>query len=497
MRLNQILLIFLISISTHCYSIEGHGLTSNLDSVVYKTMADWKIKGLAVCIVREGKILYKKGFGFSDKKSNNKVSDSTLFMIGSATKPLMVLGVLKLVTEGKLSLDSPIQQYLPNFQLFDSIASRKINLRSILSHKTGLPGHDALWFTTTDTREQLVNKLRYLEPNIPYSSAFQYQNMMYMLAGYLCGEITDQTWEEFFKNEVLVPLNMPSTYTSSNEIDNKELYSLGFMNDNPVPNHLIQAIAPAGGVITSIHDLSKFLEFILDEGKRVQLINEELFQESIRKQISVPEGWNSIMMLENQSKPLSYGFGWFISEYLNKKIVLHGGNIRGFTSLISMIPDDGIGIAIISNQDNCRALPIIRNYILDHLLENENKKDWDGIIKTSLSRPSTKTANNTKNGTEKQQVIFSEPTLYAGSFVNKAYGTIEIIVREKDSFEINFNGSSGFDLQPLSKENFMVKYPGRNFPITFHFNTENRIDYISAPFEPMLPKGIIFKKTND
>ena len=157
---------------------------------------------MAVAIVKGDQVIHSMGYGYSDVKKNQKVDSETLFAIGSSSKAFTSLCLGILVDQGKLDWETPVREYLPDFKLFDPTASEKMTPKDLLCHRSGLPRHDLMWYNSPFSRKEIYDRMRYLEPNKDFRSAWQYQNLMFMTAGYLIEAITGLTWEEFAQKEI-------------------------------------------------------------------------------------------------------------------------------------------------------------------------------------------------------------------------------------------------------------------------------------------------------
>lgn len=154
-----------------------------IDDLAAKTMAEWKVPGLALGIVKDGKLIYSKGYGFRDVEQKVPVDTDTLFAIGSISKSFTSLAFAMLNDEGKVDWDKPVRDYLPEFQLYDPVASERATPRDLFAHRTGLPRHDLVWYSSDFSRADMVSRLRYLKPSKDFRSAYQYNNLTIMTMG--------------------------------------------------------------------------------------------------------------------------------------------------------------------------------------------------------------------------------------------------------------------------------------------------------------------------
>jgi len=225
---------------------------SSLDQYINSSMKDWKVPGASVAIVRDGAVVYMKGFGVRDIRTNQPVTADTLFDIGSCTKAFTSAAVAMLVDEGKMQWDGKVNTYIPFFHLRDPFADQNATLRDLLSHRTGVPGADLLWYVNPQaSREELIRKLAYVQPNTGFRAKFEYQNLMYVAAGYAVGQVAHSTWDEFTQSRLFAPLGMTESDTSAIEAQKAADHATPHA-ENPdgsvkaIPWRNIDSVGPAG-----------------------------------------------------------------------------------------------------------------------------------------------------------------------------------------------------------------------------------------------------------
>jgi len=240
------------------------------DDIVTQAMSTWEVPGTAVAIVRDGKVIYAKGFGYRDREHKLPVTTNTLFAIGSDSKSFtsLLFGILN--DEGKVSWDEPVRTYLPEFQLADPIATAQATAVDLFSHRTGLPALDTVWYTSNFSRADLVRRLRYLKPNKEFRSRFEYCNLTVMVMGYLEGRVAGSTWEQLVHDRIFQPLGMShsnfSVADSQKTPDFALPYGLRRRAVMQVPFKSLDAIGPAGSINSNIEDMSRYLVFQLGDG---------------------------------------------------------------------------------------------------------------------------------------------------------------------------------------------------------------------------------------
>jgi CubicO group peptidase (beta-lactamase class C family) len=341
----------------HEFSLRGYG------QFIKQTINQWNVPGLAIAIVKDGEVIFSQGFGFRDLENGLKVTPKTFFAISSCTKAFTATAAGILVDGGKLDWDTPIRFYLPSFKMYDPFASERMTVRDLLTHRSGLSAHDKIWYNSLLTREELFDRLQYIKPNKDFRSVFQYQNIMYMVVGYLIAHIGGTSWEEFVRQKILAPLEMQDTNFSldvSKETDDYAVPYTKGINDEIKRSHFhnTENIGPAGSINSTIQDMAKWLLFNLNKGKwnNKQIISSDSLKEIHSPQITVP-----LPIKYKEFHYTSYGMGWFVTCYRGHLLLYHSGGIDGFISWVSFMPNDNIGVVILTNNDS-NPLPTIIGY---------------------------------------------------------------------------------------------------------------------------------------
>src|SRR6185436_12651487 len=230
LRLQLIVLVILLSLpfQATAQSPAAPANFAGFDIFVEQAMKDWKVPGLALAVVKDGQIVYAKGYGYRDVKNGLKVTPETLFAIGSCSKAFTAAAIGILVDEGKLEWDKPVKTYLPDFMLWDEYASAHLTVRDLLTHQSGLPRHDLMWYGSPLSRQEIFERLRYLEPSAPLHAKYQYNNLMFMTAGLLLERVAGLTWEEFVRQRIFAPLGMKNSNTSVVDAQKAADYSLPY-----------------------------------------------------------------------------------------------------------------------------------------------------------------------------------------------------------------------------------------------------------------------------
>src|SRR3984957_3741473 len=467
------------------------------DDFANKELRDWKCDGFAIAIVQDGKIVLSKGYGLRDVKKNLPVTEKTLFAIGSATKSFTVTSLGVLVDQGKLDWDKPVRDYLPDFKMWDPFATERMTPRDLVTHRSGLPRHDLMWYSSPFSREEIFNRLRYLEPNKDFRTTFQYQNLMFMTAGYLAGHVAGTTWEQLVHQVIFEPLGMTNSNFSITESQKTADFSQPYqvVNDIPVdiPFRNIDSIGPAGSINSNIEDMTKYVMMHLAKGKGVVSATNEMQMMTPQMAIQAPSP-------DKELGDLSYGMGFFVTTYRGHKFVHHGGNIDGFTALVAFLPQDNIGLVILTNQNSSPLPAVVAYNVWDRLL-GMDQIDWTARVKQqrALTKKSEQDAKQKGYTTQRTGTHPShELAEYAGEYEHPGYGIVKIEY-VSGSLKIDYHGLGGvlshfhYDVFEVPKDDLN---PFSQEKVQFRSNLAGEIESLGIPFESTL-KDITFIKLGD
>lgn len=467
------------------------------DEFVHTMMQDWKLPGLALAIVKDGEVILSQGFGKRNIAQGLEVTANTLFPIGSCTKAFTTTIMGMLVDEGKLDWDAPVKQYLPTFKMYDPYVTEHMTPRDLVTHRSGLPRHDLMWYHSTRTRQELFDRLQYLEPSKDFRSLWQYQNLMYMTAGYLAGEVIGESWEDLVQKRIFDPLGMTSSNFSVITSRQTPDFALPYREEKDEVKETafydeFQAIAPAGAIVSNVVDMSKWLLLNLNKGKHgdTQLISEAQLTQIHTPQmvVSDPKKYTEIFYT-------SYSLGWLVTSYRGHTMIQHGGGIDGFSALTTLLPDDNIGIVALTNMEGCPVHSIVTFNACERLLDLE-LAPWHERLKKEVAEMKTATEKSKEQSTS-DRVPDTHPSheldAYTGDFEHPGYGTLSII-RDEGQLKASFNAMV-FPLTHYHYDIFEATFErfGLQAKVSFSTNTKGDIDSVAIPFEPTV-KEIIFKR---
>ena len=469
------------------------------DEFLQFTLKEWNIPGMAVAIVKDNVIVYAQGFGQRDIAQQLEVTPHTLFPIASCTKAFTATALGILVDEGKLDWDTPIKHYLPTLKLYDAFATERVTIRDLLAHRSGLPRHDLLGYSSLLTRSELVKRLQYLEPNKDLRSEWQYNNLMYALAGYLLEVISGTSWEGFIQQHLHLPLGMMSSTTSTRLAQSTADFALPYREENGkihmIPFHESDLMAPAGALNSNALEMCSWLLLQLQKGKyqQEQLISQPQLAQIHRPHIPLDERSNFIGLAFH-----GYALGWQVGSYRGHRMVLHAGGVDGFSSLVTFLPDDQIGVVVLTNKSVCIAPAPITFTTCDRLL-GLVEISWNEQIKQAHRQAAEAAMAEAMNsGPGLARVPGTRPSHplvdYVGAFEHPGYGTGSIALQgEQLTFSYN---AKIYSLTHMHYDTFeLILDMGFPLPtyLSFTTNVKGEIGSLAARLEPEV-KEIVFTR---
>jgi CubicO group peptidase (beta-lactamase class C family) len=484
---------------------------SGLDTAFARVLKDWHAAGFAVAVVNKDTVLYAKGFGYKDWEHKEPVTPHTLFAIGSCTKAFTASLIGMLQHDGKLDIDKPVRDYLPELKFHTATMDDMITLRDMMCHRTGLPRHDLSWYLFgNSTRDSMILKIQYMEPTAGIRERWQYNNFMFAAQGVVAEHLTGKSWEQNISERIFQPLGMTESDFSVTDLQKAPDAARGYglKNDSIIKKldyYLIGALGPAGAINSDVLDMSKWVETWINGGKYKgkEIIPANHATEAITAQMVIGGG------LPTKESPdvffSSYGFGWMLSSYRGHYRVEHGGNIDGFSASTCFFPSDSIGIIVLSNQNGSAVPSIIRNLISDRLL-HLSYKDWDSYLKgiTDKAKADGKKALASKQSDRipgaPQTHNLSD---YTGIYTNPGYGSFEITAQQ-DSLFANFPLHTWwlkhyhYDVfQPFDKDpkEGIDTSDGDNLRLQFNMDAAGAITSVAVNLEAALAGPIIFNRT--
>ena len=434
---------------------------SAFDKYVAKAAPDWRIPALAIAVVKDDSVVFAKGYGVLEKGKPQPANEHTRFAIGSTTTAMTSALLAMLVDEGKLQLDDPVTKYIPELELYDPWVTRELTIRDLLTHRSGLPGTDLFWASNWKySEEDIIHRLRYIQPTASFRSAWQYHNVLYALNGEIIKRVTGVPWEQFVRTRIFTPLGMTETEPLVSMITDKPNVAVphALINDSVmvVPVRSTDGVASAGSVWSSVSDMAKWMRFIIDSGRvgDKRLIQQKTFAELITPQIEAPmEEYPALQV----AKPdyFSYGLGWFIQDYRGQQVWMHTGSINGLCAIIGIEPNKRLGVYVLENLDHAELRHGLMYSVFD-LFDNGPRRDWSADLKPIFARPVRATVAQASRTTSPPSLPLER---YAGTYVDSAYGDVHVTF-ENGALQAAVVTDPAVPLEPLSYEAFRTKSSG-------------------------------------
>lgn len=473
-------------------SVQAQILTSKqIDSVAEKTLSTFNVPGVAVAVIKDGKVIHAKGYGVRSIKTNLKVDENTLFGVASNTKAFTAAALGMLVDEKKLTWDTKVTDVIPEFKMYDPFVTSEFTVRDLLTHRSGLglgAGDLMIWpDSSTVDKKQLIHNLRFLKPVSSFRTKYDYDNLMYIIAGEVVARVSGITYEDFIEGRIIKPLGMAKTAASwyrlkdkSNVIDGHAPYEDKLL---PVGLSFGEVANAAGGIYSSINDMSKWVIAMINGGKYGDNLEKKLFSPAVAKELWTPQ---TIINNGNPASFSSYGLGWFLSNVNGSFQATHTGGLSGIVTQVTILPEQKLGIIVLTNQQSGAAFNSITNSIKDGYLNIKGQ-----------NRIKTYNDNRLRNEKEAKEIVdkvwadiaatqkanTSKPDLknYYGTFIDPWFGEVTISeVNGKMHFQAKNSPKLRGDMTFYKGNTFIVKWYDRSLDadafVTFNLNTKAQAD---------------------
>ncbi len=461
-----------------------------VDLLMNQALESLRIPGMAVGIVVDGKVVFLKGYGVRNFTDPSPVTENTLFAIGSCSKAFTTFALGQLVDEGLLAWDDPVIRYLPEFRLKDVHATHHLTIRDLVTHRSGLPRHDMVWYNAEFPRYEILNRLPHLEPTYDLREKFQYNNVMYAVAGLVIEKVSGITWEEFVQERIFQPLGMDhsnfSVETSEQTNDFASPHTEKNEKIEAIPFRKISNMGPAGSINSSVKDMVNWIALQLSEGG--QLIQKSTLKEMHQVHMPVHEP-----MFEDL---FGYGLGWFTGLHDGRYIVAHGGGIDGFISEVTLYPKEKIGVVLLTNSDSHGVFPTMAAYGIADLLLGKEDDSWLSKVQEKEKQAKEMLKQSESAVKDLSEPPFSRPLdQYVGEFEHSGYGSVQVILKDGElivshndiCYLIDHAGHDYFNLSMESRED------ARKMEGSFVFSRSGDIAELRISFESQLP-AIVFKR---
>jgi len=437
---------------------------ADLDAFLAEVLDTWDAPGLALAVVRGDSVLVAKGYGLKDIRGDAPVDERSLFAVASTTKAFTAAAVGMLVDEGLLSWDDRVTDHLPGFQLSDPYVTREFTVRDLLTHRGGLPRGDRLWYGSPFDREEVIRRVRYLEPAWSFRSQYGYQNIMFLTAGELIEAVTGTSWDRFLRERIFNPLGMTTTTTTTRGIEAR--------SDVATPHVLIDGevtpvgwrdfdnVGGAGAINSNAWEMAQWIRLQLGGGAYE---GDRLLSDSVMKEMHTPQ---TVIRLGETTERLfpdthfqAYGLGWTLQDYRGRKVVRHGGSLDGMRTQVGLIPEEDLGVVVLTNLGNSWIPQVVLFHIFDAFL-GPSGKDWNEAMYTVNLEEEGK-AEERRAREEASRVLGTSPShdleAYVGSYSDTLYGEARVS-REDGTLLLEIGPSFVGELEHWHYDTFRARW---------------------------------------
>ena len=465
----------------------------DLDADVNRALKTFGVPGMAIAVVKDGKVVAAKGYGVRKLGEPKPVDGKTLFEVASNSKAFTAAALAMLVDEGKIAWDDPVTKHLPGFQMYDAYVTGAMTVRDLLTHRSGLGlgAGDLLWWPTTSfSTDEIISRLRYIKPATSFRNSYAYDNLLYIVAGKIIAEKDGKPWGDAIRDRILAPLGMDGSTTSvaamlasadyaapHSKVDGKPVV----VKPIPVPNAV-----GAVGLNTSAEDVARWMNLLLNDGMTPdgkQLISAKQLAEMWSEQTPMRIRDPKPALAATKPNFSAYGLGFNLRDYQGRKIAMHGGALVGFYSTVLMVPGEKLGIAILTNAENGPAMAALYWRILDHYLKVP-ASDWIKLYAEQEAAAHKEELERLgKEGAAR--AARSSPSLplasYDGAYEDPWYGQVTIAA-EGGKRVMRFARTPDLtgELEHFQHDTFIVRWKERSFNadayVTFALNPNGSIE---------------------
>ncbi|MEJ0032108.1 MAG: serine hydrolase [Bacteroidota bacterium] len=438
-------ILFLLLISFTAYSQPGLKSAAVFDAYVQKAVKEWDVPGLAVVVVQNGQVLLSKGYGVRELGKSDAIDSKTLFACASTTKAMTAACMGMLVDEGKVNWNDRVVEYLPEFQLYDPFVTREIRIRDLFTHNTGVGNADFLWGIMDVPSDEVLHKMRYVQPSYSLRGGFIYQNIFYLVAGKIIEKVSGKPWNVFIKERIFTPLGMTRTFPLLADVNDPNQTAPHYKIEGKITvikHTKADEIGPAGSVWSCVDDMGKWMRVMIDSSKYAglsagqtggRLLTPASWAEMFKPQVIAPMSFYPTTTI---TKPnwTTYGFGWFQHDYQGKKVNLHTGSLAGAVAIHAQLPEYKLGIYVFGNLDHAEVRHALMYKAFDYFALGGNR-DWSADF-LRLYRNIEAGGEKQEKDFEAKRVMNTKPTLalkdYTGTYSDPLYGTMVISVEGEE-----------------------------------------------------------------
>lgn len=477
MKLKVFSIIGIVSFCS-CISLYAQVISATeIDTLVERTLKTFDVPGIAVAVVKDGKIIHAKGYGVCSLNTMQKVDEHTLFGIASNSKAFTSAALGILVDEGKLSWDDKVTDIIPEFKMYNPYVTEDFTVRDLLTHRSGLGlGAGDLMFwpdSNTFTKKDIIHNLRYLKQVSNFRTKYDYDNLLYIVAGEVVARVSGTTWENFIETRIMQPLDMKESATSFKRVKDKS----NVIDPHAPVEGKVKVIRrdwsevanSAGGIYSNITDMSKWIIMQMNNGKYGEGLSKKIFSDKVHEEMWTPQTIIPVYGPTTYNTHFSaYGLGWFLSDVKGYLQATHTGGLAGIVTQVTLLPELKLGIIVFTNQQSGAAFTAITNTIKDSYLgvksSDRIKQLHDGVVKNETE--AAKITGDIWKDIETQQknnTVVKDVALFTGTYTDKWFG--DIVISQKNG-KLRFDSKKSFlltgEMFPYKGNTFIVKWTDRS-----------------------------------
>lgn len=468
------------------YQLKAQVLTpAEIDSITELTLKTFNVPGIAVAVVKDGKVVHAKGYGVQSLKTGKKTDENTLFGIASNSKAFTTAALGILIDEGKLKWETKVRDVIPEFKMYNPYVTEEFTIKDLLTHRSGLglgAGDLMIWPDSTDfTKQDIIHNLQYLKAVSAFRTKYDYDNNLYIVAGEVIARISGMSWEDFIEKRIMQPLNMTSSAAAFSRIKNKSLaidpHAMVNGKVEAISNPISEQANAAGGIWSNLTDMCKWVIMQLNDGKYGEGLSKQLFSKQVHDEMWTPQ---TIIPVRNVYIPYktqftAYGLGWVLSDVKGYKQAAHTGGLAGIVTQVLLIPELKLGIIVLTNQQVSLAFTAISNTIKDSYL-GIPKDDWIMLYHKRFAAgqaDAKKITDDVWKAIEIQQhsnTTKPDLQLFTGTYTDQWFGDVTITLKND---KLWFNAKRSLK---LSGE--MMAYKGNTFIVKWNDRSMDADAYV-------------------
>ena len=475
-RSSKLILLLLLILGVNTPVLLSQVTSQDIDDIVVRAMDNFTVAGAAVAVVKDGKIVHQKGYGIQSIATKKKVTENTNFGIASNSKAFTTACLAILVEEGKMAWTDKVIHYIPEFKMYNDYVTQNFNIQDLLTHRSGLGLGigDLMFFPDGSdfTIDDILGSFQYFEPVSAFRTKFDYDNLLYLVAGEIIKRVSGLAWEQFIEQRIFNPLSMDDSYASLTYINDQSKVASPHLNKakklsltDPEQWDPTKINGAAGGIYSNVHDLSNWMLVQLNKGKYGANLEQQLFTE-----VSQREMWRIHTTTEVNRNPRynshfsGYGLGWNLTDVNGTMVVSHTGGLIGMLSKTMLVPDLNLGIIVLTNTylDGAGLFSVVTQSLLDKYLGLDDF-DWIGTYAKRLNQGASEAdAVEAKIWATIAAVntAIIDNKNYAGLYKDPWFGNIEIYEEDQQLWFRSLRSPklSG-PMQFYRANTFVVKWP--------------------------------------